>query len=324
MHAVELVNLHLTLRNGVFMWKYRLPVLNSLRAFEAAARHQSLKEAGKELHVSAPSVSRHIRNLERQIGRDLFERHAKKIVLTDEGEALLGSISSAFSIMQHVITRLSTNPHPERLVISVDPDFASLWLVPKLPEFHAIAPNVLIEIVAEEGTAESLDPRVDCGIHYAEAGLKIENGEVLFRSSLFPVYAPNLIQGPPLRAPADLRHHALLHDRSRNEWQEYTQSCGVDAEVNVRSGSVFSGTTYCLDAAVRGQGVAMGDDFLAGLYLSEGRLVRPFDHSFLSKNAYFFIAPHETVKHPVLKAFRNWLFEGIERLRNVSATNAKE
>jgi LysR family glycine cleavage system transcriptional activator len=306
------------------MWKFRLPVLNSLRAFEAAARHQSFTKAGKELHVNPTSISRHIRNLERRIGRDLFERHARKIVLTADGAALLGQISTAFSIMQSAITRLSTGPHPERLIISVDPDFASLWLVPKLREFYAIAPNVLIEIRAEERTAESLNPGVDCGIHYADAGLKIENGEVLFRSSLFPVYAPDLIQGPPLRTLADLRHHALLHDRSPSEWEEYTGSCGIDAEVNIRSASVFSGTTYCLDAAVRGQGVAMGDDFLAGLYLSEGRLVRPFDHSFLSKNAYFFIAPYETAKHPVLKAFRNWLFEGIEGLRKVTATKAKE
>ena len=306
------------------MWKYHLPVLNSLRAFEAAARHQSFKKAGKELHVNAASISRQIRNLERQIGRDLFERHARKIVLTVDGVSLLGSLSSGFSIMQHAITGLSTRPHPERLIISVDPDFASLWLVPKLPEFYAIAPNVLIEIRAEERTAESLNPGVDCGIHYAEAGLKIENGEVLFRSSLFPVYAPHLIQGPPLRTPADLLHHALLHDRTWSEWEEYAQSCGIDAQVNIASGSVFSGTTYCLDAAVRGQGVAMGDDFLAGLYLSEGRLVRPFEHSFLSKNAYFLIAPYETAKHPVLKVFRNWLFEGIDRLRNITATKAKE
>ena len=306
------------------MWKFRLPVLNSLRAFEAAARHQSFTKAGKELHVNPTSISRHIRNLERRIGRDLFERHARKIVLTADGAALLGQISTAFSIMQGAITRLSTGPDPERLIISVDPDFASLWLVPKLPEFYAIAPNVLIEIRAEERTAESLNPGVDCGIHYAGAGLKIENGEVLFRSSLFPVYAPDLIQGPPLRTPEDLRHHALLHDRSPSEWEEYTGSCGIDAEVNIRSASVFSGTTYCLDAAVRGQGVAMGDDFLAGLYLSEGRLVRPFDHYFLSKYVYHFIAPYGTTTHPVLETFRNWLFEGIDRLRHINSTKAKE
>jgi LysR family transcriptional regulator, glycine cleavage system transcriptional activator len=306
------------------MWKYRLPVLNSLRAFEAAARHQSFREAGKELHVDEASISRHIRSLERWIGRELFERHARKIVLTHDGKELLAALSTSFSIMQGAITGMSTSPHPERLAISVDPDFASLWLVPKLAEFCAIAPNALIEILAEVSTAASLDPRMDCGIHYAEAGLKFENSEVLFRSSLFPVYAPDLLKGPPLRTPADLRHHAFLHDRTRLEWQEFTQSCGIEADANIGSGSIFSETAHCLDAAVRGQGVAMGDDFLAALYLSEGRLVRPFEHSFLSKNAYYFIAPHGVAKHTVLETFRNWLFEGIDRLRNITATKAKE
>jgi LysR family glycine cleavage system transcriptional activator len=300
------------------MSKYRLPVLNSLRAFEAAARHQSISKACKELHVSHAAVSRHIQNLEKYLGRDLFVRHSRKIVLTDDGEALLGAVGMGFSIIQRAVAQLSSGQHPERLIISVDPDFAGLWLVPKLAEFCAIVPNALVEILAEKATPTSFNARADCAIHYTEAGLRVENGEVLFRSSLFPVYAPDLVQGPPLQTPEDLRHHVLLHDRSRSEWQEYIQSCGIDAEANVRGGSVFSETAYCLDAAVRGQGVAMGDDFLAGLHLSEGRLVKPFDYSFPSKNAYYFVAPYGTAKHPVLKAFRNWLFESIERLRKDS------
>jgi LysR family transcriptional regulator, glycine cleavage system transcriptional activator len=308
----------------VYMSKFRLPALNSLRAFEAAARHQSIKKACDELHVSHASISRHIHKLEQRLGRDLFERHARKIVLTDDGKALLDAVTRGFSIIQQAIAQLSGNQDPERLVISVDPDFAGLWLVPKLADFHTIVPNALVEILAEKGTPASFTPEADCAIHYTEAGRQIENGEVLFRSSLFPVYAPDRIQGPPLRTPGDLRHHVLLHDRSRIEWQECIQSCGLAAEVNIGGGSVFSETAYCLDAAVRGQGVAMGDDFLAGLYLSEGRLVKPFDCSFPSKNAYYFIAPHGTAKHPLLKVFRNWLFENIDRLRNGSGAARRD
>lgn len=303
------------LRNGVFMSKFRLPVLNSLRAFEAAARHQSIKEACDELHVTHAAVSRHIQKLEQQLGRDLFERHHRKIVLTDDGEILRGAVATGFSIIQRAIAQLSGSRDPERLVISVDPDFASLWLVPRLAEFHAIVPNTLVEILAEKGADSALNPQIDCAIRYAEAGLRLENSEVLFRSSLFPVYAPDLVRGPPLRTPEDLRHHVLLHDRSLAEWQEYIQCCGVTVDVNVRTGIVFSETAYCLDAAARGQGVAMGDDFLAGMYLSEGRLVKPFDRSFLSKNAYYFIAPYGTAKHPSVRAFRTWLFQSMDRLR---------
>jgi LysR family glycine cleavage system transcriptional activator len=308
----------------VFMWKFRLPVLNWLRAFEAAARHQSIGKACKELHVTHAAVSRPIQKLEQQLGRDLFERHPRKIVLTADGEALRAAVATGFSIMQRAIAQLSGSQNPERLVISVDPDFASLLLVPRLAEFHALVPNILVEILAERGADAALNPRIDCAIYYAEAGLRFENGEVLFRSSLFPVYAPDSIQGPPLRTPEDLRHHVLLHDRSQIEWQEYIQICGIAAGVNFRSGSVFSETADCLDAAVRGQGVAMGDDFLAGLYLSEGRLVKPFDYSFLSKNAYYFVAPHGTAKHPALDAFRKWLFRTIDRLRADSSARRRE
>jgi LysR family glycine cleavage system transcriptional activator len=306
------------------MWKFRLPVLNWLRAFEAAARYQSIRKACEELHVNHAAVSRPIQKLEQQLGRDLFERHARKIVLTADGEILLRAVATGFSIMQRAIAQLSGSQNPERLVISVDPDFASLWLVPRLAEFHALVPDILVEIRAERGSDASLNPRIDCAIHYDEAGLRLENGEVLFRSSLFPVYAPDSIQGPPLRTPEDLRHHVLLHDRSQIEWQEYIQNCGIATEVNFGSGFVFSQTANCLDAAVRGQGVAMGDDFLAGLYLSEGRLVKPFDYSLLSKNAYYFVAPHGTANHPALEAFRDWLFWSVDRLRGDSSARGRE
>lgn len=304
--------------------KFRLPVLNWLRAFEAAARHQSIRKASKELHVTHAAISRHIQKLEQQLGRDLFERHPRKIVLTADGEALRAAVVTGFSIIQRAIAQLSGGQHPERLVISVDPDFASLLLVPRLAEFHALVPDILVEILAERGSDISLDPRIDCAIYYDEAGLRLENGEVLFRSRLFPVYAPDLVQGPPLRTPEDLRHHVLLHDRTQAEWQEYIQICGIAADVNFRSGSVFSETADCLDAAVRGQGVAMGDDFLAGLYLSEGRLVKPFDYSFLSKNAYYFVAPHGTAKHPALEAFHDWLIRSIDRLRADSGVRHRD
>src|ERR1700722_8238423 len=215
--------------------KFRLPVLNWLRAFEAAARHQSISKACKELHVTHAAVSRHIQKLEQQLGRGLFERHHRKIVLTADGETLRRAVATGFSIIQSAIAQLSGNQNPEPLVISVDPDFASLLLVPRLSEFHALVPDILVEILAERGSDVPHDPRIDCAIYYDEAGLRPENGELLFRSSLFPVYAPDSIEGPPLRTPEDLRGHRLLHDRSQEEWQEYIQNCGIAADVDFRS-----------------------------------------------------------------------------------------
>jgi LysR family glycine cleavage system transcriptional activator len=297
------------------MLKFRLPALNSLRAFEAAARHQSIKKACDELHVTHAAVSRHIQKLEQQLRRDLFERHHRKIVLNVAGEIMLAAVTVAFTHIQRAITQLSEDRDPERLVISVDPDFAGLWLVPRLAEFYSIVSGTLVEIIAEKGLSSLDYSRVDCAIQYAEAGLDLEDGEVLFRSRLFPVCAPGLLQLLPLRSPRDLRRHVLLHDRSIAEWQEYLQSSSVTIDVNARLGVIFSKTALCLDAAARGQGVAIGDDYLAAMHLSEGRLVRPFDSDFFSKNAYYFIVPKTNPRHPAVDAFRTWLFESIDRLR---------
>jgi LysR family transcriptional regulator, glycine cleavage system transcriptional activator len=303
----------LTLRIGVYMSKFRLPALNSLRAFEAAARHQSIKKACDELHVTHAAVSRHIQKLEQQLGRDLFERHHRKIVLNEAGELLLGAVTVGFSHIQRAISQWSANQNSERLVISVDPDFAALWLVPRLAEFHAIVPNTLVEILAEKGLDTLQDSRMDCAIQYADAGLDLENGEVLFRSHLFPVCAPDSALLTPPRSLEDLRHHTLLHDRSITEWQEYLLSCSTAIDLDVSSGLMFSATALCLDAASRGQGIAIGDDFLAEMHLMEGRLVRPFESAFLSKNAYYFVIPKKATLHPAVDAFRAWLRESICR-----------
>ncbi len=298
------------------MPKYPLPMLSSLRAFEATARHQSVKRACAELHVTPSAVSRHVRKLERDVGRQLFVRHHRQISLTDDGEMLFGAVSLGLSHIQGAVEQLSRKRNPARLVISVDPDFARLWLVPRLRELYPVVPDSFVEIRAENGSNSLDDPRIDCAIHYSEAGKDIPHGEILFRSRLFPVCAPGLTQRLPLRYPEDLSNHVLLHDRTQDEWQEYLRNCPTTVNLNVSKGSIFNETALCLEAAVRGQGVAMGDDFLAAIHLTEGSLVRPFDSSFLSKNAYYFVVSERAPKHPAVDAFRTWLIHSIHDSRN--------
>jgi LysR family transcriptional regulator, glycine cleavage system transcriptional activator len=298
------------------MSKYRLPPLEPLKAFEAAARRQSIIKASEELHVTHQALSRRIQKLEAELGHRLFERHHRRIALTDGGKILFDGVSAAFANIHQAVVQLSGSQSPERLVISVDPDFAGLWLVPRLGEFYALVPDTLVEIRAERSLNASGNARIDCAIQYADAGLGPENGEILFRSRLFPVCSPHLARKRPLRSPADLRNHVLLHDRTITEWQQYLQSCSMTIGINVRLGFVFSETIHCLDAAARGQGVAIGDDFLAEVHLSEGRLVKPFGSSFLSKNAYYFVVPDGASPHPAVSTFRNWLLGSIDRLHD--------
>lgn len=296
------------------MSKAQIPALNQLRAFEVAGRLQSIKLAADELHITRTAVSRQIQKLERRLGRALFDRHHRRIELNDSGQILLASVTTAFAEIQRAIVQLAGIQARERLVISVDPDFAGLWLVPRLAELHAIMPDTLVEILAERDL-NSRNSRIDCAIHFAGAGHEVEGGEILFRSRLFPVCAASTAQKSPLRSPADLCHHTLLHDRSIVEWQEYFRSYSVTTDVAVSAGIVFSETALCLESAARGQGVAIGDDFLAATHLAEGRLIKPLDSTLLSKNAYYFVVADKSAMHPAVKAFREWLMQSINSLR---------
>jgi LysR family transcriptional regulator, glycine cleavage system transcriptional activator len=240
-------------------------------------------------------------------------------VLTTEGEMFHRAVATGFTHIERAFVQLSGSLHPDSLVISVDPDFAGLWLVPRLDEVHAILPGTLVEIRAEKGIHSLRDPRIDCAIQYAETGSEPESSEILFRSSLFPVCAPSLAKSLPLRSPEDLKHHVLLHDRSFVEWQEYLKKSSSKIVVSAGSSVIFSETAHCLDAAARGQGVAMGDDFLAAMHLSEGRLVRPFDSALYSRNTYYFIASKRSARQTAITAFRNWLVQSIDRVRANSA-----
>ena len=297
------------------MPKFRLPPLNSLRAFEAAARWQSVKTAAIELHVGRASVSRHIQKLELYVGRKLFNRHPRHVVLTDAGEILLAAVATGFSHIHHAFMQLRGNQYSDRLVISIDPDFAALWLAPRLGEFHAVVPHTLLEIRSEKTGLSALDPEVSCAIQYGKVGAARKNVELLFRSRLFPVCSPELMRTAPLTAPADLRGRMLIFDRSSEEWEEYLHSYAPGVEVNLREGILFNGTALCMDAAVRSQGVAMGDDCLAGRDLSEGRLVKPFKSFVLSRNAYYCVVPRGAPGHPSLKILRAWLVKSVRGAR---------
>jgi len=253
------------------------------------------------------------------MGRAVFTRLPNRLVLTEGGETLLAAVDVAFSHIQRAVGQLKGRQKQERLVLSVDPDFAGLWLVPRLAEFYASVPDTVVEIVAEKDASSQRRPAIHCAIRYAPAGREHENGEVLFRSRLFPVYSAALARTLPLRSVKDLRRHVLLHDRSMREWKEYLASAGAPGDVDPTKGIVFSKSSLCLEAAVRGQGVAIGDDFLAATYLAEGRLIRPFDSSLRSRNAYYFLVPSGASKHPAVASFRSWLFSRVGRRRPEAA-----
>lgn len=298
-----------------------LPPLNALRAFEAAARHQSIKRAAEELHVTHGAVSRHVRHLEEMLEVRLFDRLHRRVVLTPAGENLRAVAADAFDRLEGGLRQTRKPGVDESLVVAVEPDLASLWLVPRLADLRRLLPEVKVEITAAKDVVSFPDPRIDCAVHHLYAPSPGFRVDTLFSCILFPVCSPELLKhGPPLSEPADLRHHTLLHDRNTAEWERFLELAGVSDVVDSSKGVIISETALNMDAAVRGQGVAMGDDVLAAEHLARGQLVPLFGPSMRSENSYYLIVPQPRLARRSIRVFRDWLLAAAEQTRAEAPT----
>lgn len=294
----------------------RLPPLNALRAFEAAARHESFTRAAEELHVTQGAVSRHVKNLEERLGRSLFLRGPQGLSLTEAGTAYLPAVRDAFDRLA-AATELLRRPDGSRvLTVSVSPNFASKWLVHRLGDFAQSHADIDLRVAAQ---TEHVDLAagagdVDVGIRHGDGrwtGLHVTR---LVGEEVYPVLSPALLAaGPPLATPDDLRHYTLLRDLSSNDWPAWLASAGAQGVDGTR-GPYFNFTSMALDAAVTGQGVALARRALATHDLLTGRLVRPFAHTLTSVRGYFVVCLPARADEPKIVRFRDWLL--AEALRD--------
>ena len=285
----------------------RLPPLNALRAFEAAARHLSFTRAAQELHVTQTAISHQIKGLEERLGVRLFRRLPRGLLLTEEAQRLLPPVRDAFDQIAAAVERLSAGGSGARLTVSVLPPFAAKWLVPRLGRFRAAHPDLDLRIGATSELVDFARDDVDVGIRMGRGiypGLRVER---LFGESLVPVCSPELRAGPhPLLRPRDLRHHVLLHDDDHADWELWLRLAGVSG-VPPRRGPVFTDSALVVQAAAEGQGVALARRVLAAGDLAAGRLIQPFDVSIPHDLAYYLVCPEATAEQPKIAAFRSWL-----------------
>ncbi|ROR34426.1 transcriptional regulator GcvA [Inmirania thermothiophila] len=295
---------------------HRLPPLNALRAFEAAARHLSFTRAAEELHVTPAAVSQQVASLERYLGVRLFERHARSLRLTEAGRACLPEVSEGFRLLARGVARVREVGTTGPLVVSVAPAFAGKWLVPRLDRFAERHPQVDVEISARYGLPDFGREEADVAIDFSDGrypqGLHAER---LFGVSAVPLCSPSLV-ARGLREPKDLARFTLLHDEglgrdtSQQGWASWLRLAGVEG-VNPRRGPRFSHTTLALEAAADGQGVVLAIDKLAEPDLAAGRLVIPFDIRLPLEYAYYLVCPRAAVERPKVAAFRAWLLEEV-------------
>src|SRR5262249_31885946 len=274
----------------------RLPPLNALRAFEAAARHLSFLKAANELHVTPGAVSQQVKGLEVQLGIKLFRRLTRGVLLTDAGQLYAKRLGELFDGIDAATRDLRHGDASPVMTVSAIPSFAARWLIPRLGTFNTAHPDITLRVTAESGSPDFLNTDADIAIRYGPPGYPGLESELLFPGIVFPVCSPLLMEGPhPIRSLADLAHQTLLHDEpypgfedlSWKTWLAAVGAVGVEA----RPGPVFSFTHMSLQAAASGLGVALGTPVLAGDDLAAGRLVRPLPHEVRAKAAYWLLYP---------------------------------
>jgi len=308
---------------------YRLPPLNALRAFEAAARHLSFKKAAVELSVTPTAVSHQIKSLEEFLDLPLFRRLARALELTPQGEAMLPKVRAGLECFAVAVENAHEHVAGGRLLVLAPPSFATRWLVPRLQRFTLTQPSLNLHIVrsrsvidGEPSVAAPVPDNVDLREEDSQVVIRFGLGNYpgfrvdrMFGSDYVVVCSPKLLQSAtPLRRPQDVRSQVLLHDDSiSNErlgpsWEEWLRLAGVNG-VDVSAGPHFSDSGLAFVAAIDGLGIALASKPLVAVAIAEGRLVAPFDITVAQQYAYYLVTAEAISDRPAVKAFRRWLLE---------------
>lgn len=285
----------------------RFPPLNALRAFEAAARHLNFRLAADELGVTQGAVAQQVRHLEDVVEVQLFRRLPRGLALTREGLEYFSSVQRALQIISDATDALGQRPTV--LAVSTTPSFASKWLIPRLSDFGRLHPDIEVRVIADERLASFRADGVDIAIRLSKppfpAGLV---AELLFPLDIFAVASPKLLDGDsPIRTPADLAKHVLLHD-AHDLWPEFIDKLGGKGRADPTKGPRFSQSLLAIDAAVAGQGIALTSEPLVERDIAEGRLRRVFDFSFPMSLGFYVVFPQANAHSEALDAMRRWLF----------------
>lgn len=283
----------------------RLPPLSALRPFEAAARLESFSRAAEELHLTHGAVSRQVRALEDHVGVALFSRHGKRVALTPEGRAFAERIRSALAEIALAADALASRGRDPRLTVSVLPSFASRWLMPRLIRFMEAHPKIEVNVLASIALANFTNDGVDIAIRFGRGpwpGLACER---FLDDEYFPVASPKLYRGKLPKDPRELLRVRIIRD-DRDYWERWFEAAGIALAAPLE-GPSFNDSTYSLQAAARGEGVALARSSIVGEDLERGTLRRLFTLAVPSRESYWFVSPRELAQAPKVKAFRDWV-----------------
>jgi len=309
----------------------RLPSLDLLRGFEAAARHLSFTRAAEEMFLTQSALSRQVIALEEQLGTPLFERRHRELRLTDAGQVLNIAAKSMLDELVRAVARIRHEETTQPLTVSTNLPFASLWLIPRLARFRTRHPAIDVFISADDRIVDLEREQIDLAVRYCSEAMAPPGAPRLFGERLLPVCAPALAHDPvrPLKHPEDLARHVLLHlddERGRFPWLNWSAwlaAIGIH-ELKPAGSLRFNHSAEAMQAAVDGLGVALGRVPLINSLLQQRKLVAPFRNKYATTRAYFIVTSTRAAKRPGAQAFIDWLIEEARREASETQEDAPE
>jgi len=300
----------------------RLPPLNALKAFEAAARSESFTRAAEELNVTQGAVSHQVKALEGILGVKLFNRERQRLAITEAGREYLAVVRDALDRIAVGTERLVQRQTSGVLTVSTSPDFAAKWLVPRLGRFSEAHPDIDLRVSAATQYVDLAREDVDLSVRHGDGNWEGLDVVRLYSERLFPVCAPRLVSGRNrITKASDLLKFPLLRLEDWKNWSRWFDAAGVTTPAV--QGPVLNRASMLIDAAIDGQGVALARTALAAWDLINGRLVRPIDVSLSMANTYWIVCPKATSALPKIKVFREWLLaEAADDARRLKALHA--
>lgn len=297
----------------------RLPPFFALRALEAAARHRSYSRAADELSVTHGAVSQQIRKLEAELGARLFNRQGNLMIPTPEAGQLADEVGRALGLLQNAVSRFAAAAERDPLVVSLDPQFATRWLAPRLPKLLADPAGANLTLWPEERIADFVTDGMDMGVRYGTGEWEGLQTAHLFSETLFPVGSPALLAAHPVRRPEDLLTAPLVHHRQR-PWSLWFHALGLEAPAP--RGQVFVDSVMQVEAAAAGVGFALARSGLVETDLASGRLVRPLSADIDSDLGFYAVWRAESRKLGRIAALREWLISEARASNGGGAADA--
>lgn len=279
------------------------PPLRALQVFEAAARWGSFTRAARELGITQSGVSRQVSDLEATLGISLFVRNGARLRVTPAGERLAGQLGDAFGQVWSAVAEVQRSD--QVVTLSMLPSVATRWFAPRLGDFMAAHPTIDLRITASRHLVDFAAEGVDAAIRYSPAPSKTVDAVKLGTETVTPVCSSQYVRDHALRTPTDLYHATLLCGDIPEDWPAWFAAAGYDRPPP--DGPRLGDDGAILQAAVDGQGVALGRSLLVQDDIAAGRLVTPFDVALDASHAYWFVRPKSIAPKPALDAVGTWL-----------------